>query len=257
LKCLKCGWMSPAGSEYCVRCKSELATQVPPQEIVRVPEPETPFQQPSEDITAAPSETAVPPPPVPPTYYPTDRATETPDWYQRDVPRRPRGLQQRSVRGFAVFFFIALAVIIAAGVYYSIRAGRVTFVPVEQPVTTQTTPVTSPAAATTVPSPANMSSTSTWTVPVVSRIQPEEGVQDTALTVTIQGNGFREDSTVYMKDLQRQMIIPSFYVQLISDTAIKADFNLQGLPAGTYEVVVKNGDASSRKTFFVRPKAGS
>lgn len=275
--------MSPEGSDYCVRCHSLLASQVP-HKIA----PSTPYgssraeasqdeTQPSEYI----EEPGAPPAPfaVEPTgegeYSEDEEESEfaddavvsdgegeysegdaDEDYYAEEDSEeefvldeiqglivRPRNKQK--LVAMAVFFFVALIGIGIASTVASLRV--VNESKRGAPPAPQATPAsveTSPTA--TAPTTAPDARTAG---PAIVSVTPSEGRQNTQATVLFLGTGL---STVYEVLLwDGQAAVPCVERLVTHDTSITCTFNLRGVPVGTYQIVVKDPNGEYTTPFDV------
>lgn len=78
-------------------------------------------------------------------------------------------------------------------------------------------------------------------VPVVKAVNPSSGTQNTVVSISgLAGSGFATGAAVRLES--GGTAVNASNVRVISGTLIVCDLNLSGVPAGTYDVVVRNPD---------------
>lgn len=85
--------------------------------------------------------------------------------------------------------------------------------------------------------------TITYPTPVVSEINPKEGLNNTTVRVTLTGSNFRPGIVVILNG--QKLDIGAADVKLISDTELQCSFDLSGVSAGVYNVKVVNEDGQT------------
>jgi hypothetical protein len=78
--------------------------------------------------------------------------------------------------------------------------------------------------------------------PDLTSVDPDSGAQDTQVTVTLTGTGFRDGMTV---TLQANPPVPGTDVVVSSSTEASAVFDLTGVETGTYDVTIANSEGCS------------
>jgi hypothetical protein len=80
-------------------------------------------------------------------------------------------------------------------------------------------------------------------IPIVTEVKPNQGIQNSSVTLLIGGLNLRPGARVLLR--KGQFRIGASKVTVISDTQVECELNLRGAEAGAYDLKIVNDDGQS------------